>query len=377
MKKYFSLLAITTLTATLGLTSCDDSDDGPELIIDPVETSDGVFVINSGNKSGGIDGSLTYYEYATGKLTQNVYQAANEASLGTTPNHAVVYGSKIYIVGNGEQTIFVADRKTLKNVAMIKVNVNGEAAQPREAVAGNGHVYVSTYQNAVIAIDTLTNEIDNTFESGNYSEGMAIDGKYLYVADSNYGKGFTETSKPSISGIDLTKSRRPIFYEDEQIANPVDVKIVNGRIFILDSGSYDANWNQTGAGVYELIHGVVTKRADATEMAVSNNKIFMINAPYTTPVTTPTYTVFDMESNTTTTFCNGDEIEYPAKISVDPVKGNVFITSYHIGSNGYADYKGAGYCVIYDETGAVKRKFDCGVGAGRVIPNTGVEYVQK
>ena len=362
-----------TMTAC-SLTSCTDDEDSPRLT--PVVTSEGVFVINSGNKSGGIEGTLTYYDYAKAAATQKVYQAANGEALGETPNHAVVYGSKIYIVGSGEKTVFVADRSTLKKVKNIKVEINGKSATPRQAVAGYGHVFVSTYSNAVIAIDTLTNSISNIYESGDYSEGMVISGPYLYVANSNYGYGKQENSYPSISVIDFNTGKTT-YFTDNLLNNPVDVKIAGGRMFILDSGSYDENWNQVGAGVYELSDGKVTKCADATEMAASNDKLFIINAPYTNPVTTPTYKMYNTATNKLTDFCDGSDIKYPGKISVDPVKGNVYVTSYNMSSSGYADYKAEGYCVIYTENGTKQGQFGCGVGAGYVTPNTNVEFVQQ
>ena len=384
-KKYFSLLAMAAMTA-FSLTSCDEEEGGGFVLL-PVETSEGVFVLNSGHVSGGIASTLTYYDYATGSTTQSVYQAANGVSLGGTINHAVVYGSKIYIVGTDERTVFVADRKTLKKIANVPIMVNGEAATPREVVTccTNGHpwdgyVYVSTYNNAVVAIDTLTNTIAKTFASGNYSEGMVIYKQYLYVADSNYGSGFTDNSSPSISQIDLTTGKTTTFTH-ESIKNPADVKIARGRMFILDSGLYDESWNQVGACVYELADGAVKKIADATDMAVMGYNVYMVNAPFTTPSTTPSYWVYDTRTNKLETFCDGSDIEYPAKISADLFTGDffagrVFITSYHIGSSGYPDYTGPGYCVVYDENSKKQGQFDCGVGAGRVIPNTGVGYTE-
>ena len=374
MKKYFLLWAMAGMTATLSLTSCSEDDDAPKLI--PVETSEGVFVINSGNQSGGIEGSLTYYDYATASAKQSVYKNANGEGLGVTSNHAVVYGSKIYIVGSGEQTVFVADRKTLKKITNISVKVNGEAAMPRQAIAGYGYVFVSTYSNAVVAIDTLTNSISKTYPCGYYTEGMAIYNGFLYTADSNYGNGKQDNAGPSISAISLTTGETATFTHN-LINNPIDVKFAGGRLFVLDSGLYDANWNQVGAGLFEIVNGDVKLIADATEMAVSNNKVFLFNAPYTYPATTPTYKVFDATSNKLTDLCDGSDIESPGKISVDPVKGYVYITSYHMGDYGYADYKGNGYCVIYNENGNKQGQFDCSVGAGYVIPNTSIEYVQQ
>lgn len=373
MKKYFSLLAMAAMAAC-SLTSCEDDNNGVAEL-KPVTTSDGVFVINNGSQLGGNDGSLTYYDYGTATATQDMYRTANGVSLGATPNHAVVYGSKIYIVGSDEKTIFIADRQTLKRVTNLKVEVDGEAATPRQAVAGNGCIYVSTFSHVVVVVDTLTNVISHTLESGDYSEGMALEGKHLYVANSNYGQGVLESSRPSISMIDL-ETRETKLFTHEAISNPVDVKIVAGRMFFLDSGTYIYNddWIQVGAGVYELADGNVTKIANATEMACCDGKIFTIYAPFTTPSTTPTYQVYDVEDNTLTAFCDGSDISYPCKISADPIKNYVYITSYRMASTGYPDYKAPGYCVVYGTAGTKHAEFDCGIGPGYAVPNFSVGH---
>lgn len=370
MRKFYSLFAIAAIAA-FGFTSCDDDDDAPVLM--PVETSDGVFVVNSGNMGGKLDGSLTYYDYATGTSKQFINVAGSGLSLGGTVNDAVVYGSKIYIIGSGEKTVFVSDKRTLNRVANVAIKVKGEAATPRHAAAYDGKVYVTTFNNAVLSIDTLTNTIADTYECGSYSEGIAVSNGKLYVADSDYGNG-----NASISMIDL-KTKTTTTFKHENIKNAVGIAVVNGRLFVQDSGSYDANWNQSGQGVYEIANGNVTKLADATEMAVDavNGKIYTINAPYTYPATPVSYGVIDIATGSVSKFCDGTEIEYPSKVSVDPVKGNVFITSYVMGAGGYADYKAPGYCTIYSTSGAYQGKFDCNVGAGYVIPNTVTTYVQK
>lgn len=369
MRKFYSLFAIAAIAA-FGFTSCDDDDDAPVLV--PVETSNGAFVVCGGNMGGKIDGSLTYFDYASGTATQNAYKAANGESLGGTVNDAIVYGSKIYIVGSDEKTVFVANKNTLKSVAKIKAEVNGEAVTPRHIAADYGKVFVTTFNNAVLAIDTLTNTIADTYECGNYSEGIAVSNGKLYVADSDYGKG-----NASVSMIDL-KTKTTTTFKHENIKNAVGIAVVNGRLFVQDSGSYDANWNQSGQGVYEISNGNVTKLGEATEMAVDikSGKIYTINAPYTYPATPVSYGVIDIATGTVSKFCDGTEIEYPGKISVDPVKGNVFITSYVMGTGGYADYKAPGYCTVYNTAGEYQGKFDCGVGAGYVIPNTEVVYIQ-
>ena len=68
---------------------------------------------------------------------------------------------------------------------------------------------------------------------------------------------------------------------------------------MLDYGSYDASWNQVGAGVYKIAGGEVTKVADATMMALDPQRglIYTINAPYTSLGTTPTFNVYNIATN--------------------------------------------------------------------------------
>lgn len=373
MKKNFLMMAVAVMAA-LALTSCEETNSTPWL--KPVVTSDGVFVINNGNEWVGTNGSLTYYDYDTKTATQDVYLAKNGVSLGSTPNHAIVYGSKIYIVGSGEKTVFVADKNTMRKVKNIKMEVKGEPVTPRQAVAGYGYVFVSTFSNTVIAIDTITNTIATTYRSGDYSEGMAINGAYLYVANSNYGRGKEENARPSISAININKDDTVMFVSDK-LHNPIDVKVVNGRIFVLDSGTYDEDGTQKDAGLYEIENNRLVFRAAATEMAVGGTKIFLINAPFIgSELAVPTYTVYETTNNRSTTLCEGTEIGYPSKISVDAVEGYVYITAYHIGSNGFPDYNTPGYCVIYDAKGNKQGSFYCGIGPGYVVPNLSVDYVQ-
>ena len=377
MKKFISFAAMAACVA-LGMTSCDDKDEAPELV--PVTTSEGVFVMNSGNQSGKIDGSVTYYDYGTKKASQNAYQAANNKSLGLTLPGCVVYGSKIYIVGSVENTVFVADRKTLKEVAMVKTEVNGQGVKGRHACAGGGFVYVASYDNTVFAIDTLTNTITKTFKSGDYSDGICYADGYVYTGDTDYGRYGKEThGTPSVTKINVSTGESKII-TNEKFRNPTDIVCVDGRIFVQDKGYYGGeNGGQIEQNLYELAaDGSIKKEiGEASTIAASNSKIYIISAPYKGHA--PEYKVYDVKSGELKTFCKGDEVKYPNMISVDPAKNIVFVSSYVLkaGSTS-ADYRAPGYVVMYDaETGATLDQFECGVGGGAVIPNTKTVMVEK
>lgn len=359
MKKVIlsALLACTFVA----FTSCSDNDDAPYV---PVTVSTGVFVLNEGNSYSGINGSLTTFDYATQQTTQNAYKGVNGNELGGTPNDAIVYGSKLYLCSADESRIFVADNVTLKEQKQIETrNAAGDTKiMPRELLAANGKVYVSTYNSEVLAIDTLTLTVTARYACGTNAEGMAItaDGKTLYVANSD---GYT--AKGSISAINLTAGTTETI-ANSGIVNPTRVFVVNGEVYFLDMGSYDANWVQVGEGLYKLTDGGSIKLAEASEVKYHGGKFYMYHARYGE---TATYSVYDLSTSKESTFIDGTDIAAPATIAIDPVLNSVVITSYNL-AYGYADYSADGYAVIYDAAGVKQGQFDTGVGPTTVIFNT-------
>ena len=53
----------------------------------------------------------------------------------------------------------------------------------------------------------------------------------------------------------------------------------------------------------------------------------------------------------------------PCGIFADPLNGHIFVLSYKMGDNGYADYNGNGYVVEYDSTGKKLHEYETGVGS--------------
>ena len=106
MKKY--LVSFLWLLISLSvITSCSDDDNkgGRE----PVEVTDGVFILNQGNYFSQINGSLDYLNYSTNLISRDVFQRANGRSLGGTPNDIVVVDGKLYIAAADENRVEVLD----------------------------------------------------------------------------------------------------------------------------------------------------------------------------------------------------------------------------------------------------------------------------
>ena len=377
MKKYLFSFAVLAMGMSL-LTACsNDDDDTPQKHL--VDVSNGMFLVGSGNKSAGIDGNVSYIDYAKGVSTANAFKAVNGKSVGKTANFITTYGSKLYIVVDGEATIWVCNKQTLKiekQLSTIELLGEKDGLSPRCAVGYDGKLYFACYGKSfdgdngiVAAIDTVNYAKQQTYTVGSYPNGVALCGGYLFVTNSDYGM----CVKPSLSKIDL-KSGAVTEIKDETITNPMEILAVDNAVYFLDYGTYDSNWNQTGAGVRKVtLDGKVTKVVDGTAMGSDGKKIYTVNAPY--GAGTITYPIYDIATGETTTWEPAD-IFSPAVIAADPVTGNIFIVSYQKNPDtGYAGYALPSYTNQYNAQGDFVKKYEnTATGPISVVFNTGVKY---
>lgn len=369
MKKYLLSLAV-LLAGTAMMTSCSNDDD-PATQPQEVAYSNGAYVVNAGNMSSNINGSVTWIDYASDKATQNRFASVNGRNLGGTVNDGIVYGSKAYLVSTDENTVEVVDKNTFKSVKQLKTTDllgAAEGNQPRHIVAANGCVYVSTYGGYVAAIDTLAYGLKKKYQVGSYPEGMACSGQKLVVANSDHGQG-----NGTLSTIDLATDQVTTATLSG-IVNPSQVYFAStGDLYVLDLGSYDANWKQLGAGLKKVAGGKATDVVACTMACVlDGKKAYYINSPYTYPATPVTYGTLDLTTGTATAWEPSEKADSPSGISVDPVKGDVYILSYKMGDGGYADYSGNGYVLRYNAAGTYVGKYDTGVGPTAMFFDSGV-----
>ncbi len=379
MKKYLLSFAVLMMGTAL-FTACSNDDDEP--VIKPVDVSNGMFLVGSGNKKAGIDGNLSYIDYTKGTVTSNAFQLANGKSVGKTANYVMTYGNKLYIVVDAEATIWVCDKQTLKVQKQISTTAllgEKDGLSPRAAVGKDGLLYFACYGDSynggngiVAAIDTINFAKQKTYTVGSYPNGVTLCSSYLFVTNSDYGSNV----KPSLSKIDLTNGTVSEI-KDAAITNPMEILTVGNDVYYLDYGTYDENWNQTGAGVRKVtLDGKVTKVVDGTAMCTDGKKIYTVNAPYGASGTN--YLIYDAATGTTTSWEPADVFS-PAVIAADPITGNIFIVSYQKNPDtGYAGYALPSYTNQYDATGKLVKKYEgTATGPISVVFNTGVKYVQE
>ena len=372
MKKYLLGLAV-LLMGTAVMTSCSDDNDGPETYLQ--EYSTGAYVVNSGNMYSKIESSLTAIDYASSTATQNVFKAANGRSLGDTANDGIVYGNKIYLAVDKENTIEVIDKTTKKSIKQINTTEllgKAEGADPRHIIADGGKVYFTTYGGYVAAVDTTDFALQKKWQVGNYPEGLVFGNGNLYVANSNYAAGGGNISCINLSNDNVETKNI------EGVNNPTSIYYAAGLLYVLDNQYYDASFNAYGENslrTVEFAQGTSQKVADgnyaacvttgaATTARTSVEKVrphfFVLNAPYGG---TPSVSVFVAGITQPQPMTLSEMPVSPCGIFADPLNGHIFVLSYRLGDSGYADYNGNGYVVEYDSAGQKLHEYETGVGS--------------
>ena len=370
MKKYLLGLAV-LLMGTSVMTSCDPAEDYPETYLQVYST--GAYVVNSGNMYNKIESSLTAIDYASSTATQNVFKTANGRSLGNTANDGIVYGNKIYLAVDQSNTVEVIDKTTKKSIKQIKTTDllgNAEGAEPRHIIADGGKVYFTTYGGYVAAVDTTSFALQKKWQVGSYPEGLVIGNGNLYVANSNYGYGGGNISCINLSN-DKVETKNI-----EGVNNPTSIYYASNVLYVLDNPVYGPapDYAATGENALRAVsfaEGKSQKVADGnyavcvtpgatTRMNVVRPYFLVLNAPYGG---TPSVSALAAGSTQAQTMTLSEMPVSPCGIFADPLNGHIFVLSYKMGDNGYADYNGNGYVVEYDSTGQKLHEYETGVGS--------------
>lgn len=370
MKKYLLGLAV-LLMGTAVMTSCSDDNDGPKTYLQ--EYSTGAYVVNSGNMYNKIESSLTAIDYASSTATQKVFKAANGRSLGNTANDGIVYGNKIYLAVDQSNTIEVIDKKTKRSIKQIKTTDllgNAEGVEPRHIIADGGKVYFTTYGGYVAAVDTTSFALQKKWKVGSYPEGLVIAHGNIYVANSNYAAGGGNISCINLSNDNVETKNI------EGVNNPTSIYYASNVLYVLDNPVYGPapDYAATGENALRAVsfaEGKSQKVADGnyavcvtpgatTRMDVVRPYFFVLNAPFGG---TPSVSVLAAGSMQAQTMTLSEMPVSPCGIFVDPLNGHIFVLSYKMGDNGYADYNGNGYVVEYDSAGQKQHEYATGVGS--------------
>ena len=336
------------------LTSCDPKENAVENTV----VSTGVYVLNEG-KYAANNASLTYYDFATGFASADLFLDKNNRGLGDTGQDMVKYGSKIYISVYKSSIIEVIDAKTGISTKSIPMkNAAGASSSPRSLSTANGKVYIVLYDGHVAQLDTTTLTLGQTIAVGANPDASVIANNKLYVANTG---GMSAALDSTVSVINLST-----FTEEKKITvnlNPAGIKADSyGNVYVVSNGNYG-----TIAGKFQKIDAATNKVTDinikAKNIDIVGEYAYIYSFTYDASwqATNKTIAVYDVKNeklvsgNIVTT----NIIKTPYCIEVDPVSKDIYL--------GVTDYVNNGKMYCFSQNGTLKFTFTTGVNPNKVI----------
>jgi YVTN family beta-propeller protein len=252
-------------------TSCS-KDDNNNPVTTP-ETTTGMFILNEG-VYGHNNSSLSYLDFKTSTVTQDVYASENStASLGDDANNMVILNGKGYIAVDNSNKIEIIDIATFKSLGYVDLGSNSDPREiyMKDSTAG----YVTSYTGKVIKFNPTTKAIVKTIEVGSKPEGIVESNGKLFVANSGFGYANT------VSVIDLSSDN--VVSTIKVGTNPRTViKGDDNNIYVVCTGSFS---DTTGrGGVFKIDYNTlavddsIAVYANPGEGCFVGNDILTINS---------------------------------------------------------------------------------------------------
>lgn len=333
-----------SLLATLFITACSDTD-SPIDNENPSTEARALLILSEGGFNQN-NSSLARYDLLSGDLEKDYFQSINKRGLGDTGNHMLLYGSRVYIVVNGSSTIEVLEAATGKSIRQIPMKTGGGSGkQPRQIASHDGKVYVTSFDDTVTRIDTISLDIDGSVEVGMDPDGIVIKDNKIYVANSgglNYLDGYDTT----VSVINLET-----FTEEKKIdvgVNPVSLGADSqGDIYIAVIGDY-VNIFPAFKRI-DRVTGDVETIAEVESLGkfvISDNKAYIITGSYRIPYKVWVYDCLKEMLVSENFITDGTEIDNIHSIVVDDHTGDLFIME--------SDYTTPGTVYCFNKEGKLK-----------------------
>jgi len=324
---------------------------------DPTAVVKGFYLVNEGNMNMN-KASLDYLNLVDGIYKRNIYNQVNPEvtkGLGDVGNDIAIYGAKLYVVVNVSNKVEVLNAKSGKRIGQIDIN------NCRYITFGNGKAYVSSYlgkvgdpkaTNGIVAeIDTTNLTITRTVEVGRQPEEIAIVNGKLYVANSG---GYSPPNyENTVSVIDLNSFKelkrielginlhrlKADQYGDLYITSRGDYYTIPSKLFVLNTQTDQIK------KIFDLA---------ASNLAIDDDLAYIYSTEwnYLQGENTITYHMIDVKNEVLLDrkfITDGTEknIKIPYGIAVNPSNKDVYVTD-------AKDYVTPGRLYCYNAQGRLK-----------------------
>jgi YVTN family beta-propeller protein len=342
MKRKFNHFYLSLLGgALLTLGACSKNDDpGPDPT--PIPDYYGVFVLN--------EGQFGQQNASLGFIKINDMGYSDTTNLGNNGNDAIRFGGNMYITVTESNKVVVVNYYSGKIVKTIPMK------QPRNLAYLGKNVFVTNYNNRVVAIDTTSLTAVDSIEVGRTPEEIVRMNGKLYVANSGSKDGWSNGNFDKTISV-LNPSPLSISRTIEVAENVTSLTADSARNRLYANTSaidasrpsrlYVINTQSENEAPVKLTFG-------ANRMLTVGNQALLISDNF--EPNKKQILLMDLTNRNTEKFIDNSEIKDPYALAIHPVGGEIWIAD----ANGYSA-KGKVY--VYNNT--------------TLVANSNVNYVPK
>ncbi|MBD5356069.1 MAG: hypothetical protein HDR88_03570 [Bacteroides sp.] len=346
-------------------TSCSNEDDpkrddtGSKVEL----PNDRMFILNSGSM-GANNSNISFYATKEDKAIADIFYVQNGFRLGDTGQDLIEDDNQIYVSVYGSNYLA---KLNAAGVEQGRVSFTSDAELQggvRYLAEEDNFIYASFHGGVVAKINKSNlSVVGKVTGLGANLEGVAIEDDKLYVANSYSQSVDPETGKNVYKYLDeMFVIDLKTFKLSETLTvctNPNMVVEEDDKIFVIGNGNY-ADKGYELQMIDPKQNNKITSLAVATNMAVGNDKVYLVNSvtDWSTYTTTNTFFYYDIKASrlVESSFMKDAPAELASAsiymMTVDDETGDIYI--------GTSDYVSNGDIYRFKRDGSYVTKFDSG-----------------
>jgi hypothetical protein len=179
----YSHLFVPLIAIGIGLASCGKKMDKPASRPPVNSLANGVYVLVKGGTTingqfwgddSNFNSTLAFYDPVAKTVTRDRFSQVNGVPLGWRATDMGIYGSKLYIVMEGEGNITVVDAATTRLIGRTQIAppptglYTSDEPSPAQLCFFRGSAYIRLINNSIAVMDTATLKITRTISFPNY-----------------------------------------------------------------------------------------------------------------------------------------------------------------------------------------------------------------
>lgn len=207
--------------------------DPTDTVPTPVSYKNGIFIINEGNYNWG-NASVTFLDSKTGAVVQDIFGKSNSRNLGDVAESMTISGNYGYLVVNNSNRIEVVSLDDFKSVKTI----TGLHSPRYLTVVDSTKAYATNLQNDISVIDLKTNSVKSSIPTTSWTETMIRYDRFMLVTSIGT---FSEPSSGRKAQVLVVDTQTDAIVDSIQSGKePVGLVIdKKQKVWVLCTGGYD------------------------------------------------------------------------------------------------------------------------------------------